>query len=279
MNIEAWSHDRYELAEGPRWVSDRLVWTDILSGRLLERGPGTDVALIELDVPLGAVAPLAGRPDRWLAAAGTGIAILTPPYTVDWIARPAPAANRMNDAAVDPDGRFIATSMAYDTTAGAGALYRVDHDGSVSMLLNGITVPNGPAWSADGDRMYLADSARGRIDAYPYGRTLGEPTLFAHLEHGSPDGMCTDTDGNLWVAIWGESAVHCYAPHGRLLERISVPTPQPSSVHFGGPELDELYITSAWHGLDARDAAAGAVFRCRPGATGLPDRPAVLHQA
>ncbi|MFD5088170.1 SMP-30/gluconolactonase/LRE family protein, partial [Kitasatospora sp. NPDC058406] len=107
----------HQLAEGARWVDDRLIFTDILTGRLLEApGPAPAPAreLLRLPVPLGAVAPLAGRPGHWIAAAGTGIALLAPDGTTDWLARPedhARVPTRMNDGACDPHGRFWAGSM------------------------------------------------------------------------------------------------------------------------------------------------------------------------
>jgi sugar lactone lactonase YvrE len=131
-----------ELGEGIRLVDAGPVMVDILAGRLLTVEPRAE--LLALDVPLGAVAPRAGG---WIAAAGTGIALLEPGAPPSWLARPeqdAPTRMRMNDGVADPHGRFWAGSMAYDATPGAGSLYRVDPDRSVHRALPGLTIPNGP---------------------------------------------------------------------------------------------------------------------------------------
>lgn len=107
-----WSTDRLELGEGLRWVDDRLVLVDLLAGRLLETDGDARAPLRELrrlDVPLGAVAPVTGRPGDWLAAAGTGITLLTAtddPRPVADLVGDAPEPTRMNDAVADPHGRF-----------------------------------------------------------------------------------------------------------------------------------------------------------------------------
>ncbi|MFB7509068.1 SMP-30/gluconolactonase/LRE family protein [Streptomyces broussonetiae] len=99
--------------------------------------------LAQLPILLGAVAQVAGRPGTWIAAAGTGICLLAPDGSVSWPARPeadAPLPMRMNDATADPVGRIWAGSMACTAHEGAGALDRVDQDGTVTRVLEGITV-------------------------------------------------------------------------------------------------------------------------------------------
>lgn len=287
--VSCWS-DRLELGEGIRWTDGRIVLVDILAGRLLSAPAGDDGAhgasepasldvLAELAVPLGAVAPVAGRPGHWIAAAGTGICLIGPDGTTEWLARPEDSASvptRMNDGTADPLGRFWAGSMAYDAVDGAGSLYRVDRDGAVTRVLDGITVPNGPAFSADGTTLFLADSARGIIRRYPVEPVtgeLGEPSLFATLGSGSPDGMAVDAEGGLWTAVWGEGAVHRYRADGTLDRVVPVPAEQPAGVCLGGEDGRTLYITSARTGLSRPGPLDGAVFRVRVGVPGLPTAP------
>ncbi|QXE33278.1 SMP-30/gluconolactonase/LRE family protein [Streptomyces sp. GMY02] len=268
--------DRLELGEGIRSVDGGVVLVDILSGRLLA-GPddrtGPLRTLARLPVPLGAVAPVEGRPGEWIAAAGTGICLIGPDGRTDWLARPedgAGRATRMNDASADPQGRFWAGSMAYDASEGAGSLYRVDRDGTVVRALDGLTVPNGPAFSADGTLMYLADSARGIIRRYevaPATGTLGPADTFAVLGEGSPDGMTVDAEGGLWTAVWGTGTVHHYGPDGTLDHQLRLPAVQPAGVCLHG---DTLLITSARHGLSEPGPLDGAVFGVRVGVPGLP---------
>ncbi|HEY2204100.1 MAG TPA: SMP-30/gluconolactonase/LRE family protein [Pseudonocardia sp.] len=273
--------ERFALGEGLRRVGGRTVMVDILSGRLLElpadlASPPT--VLLGLDGPLGAVAPLAGG--GWLAATGTGIAVLRPGQDPEWLARPDDGrspAMRMNDGCADPHGRFWAGSMAWDAVDGAGTLYRVDPDGTVSRVLDGLTIPNGPAFTADGATMYLADSARGVIYRYPVDPAtgaLGERAEFARVGSGSPDGMTVDGEGHLWSAVWGGAEVRRYAPDGRLDRVLPVPAAQPTSVCLAG---DRLVVTSASTGLAAPGPLDGAVLHTSAPVTGVPAATAVLR--
>ncbi|WP_028921146.1 SMP-30/gluconolactonase/LRE family protein [Pseudonocardia acaciae] len=264
MSWTALPGERFALGEGLRLVGGRVVMVDILSGRLLELPSGLDGeprTLVRLDEPLGAVAPRAGG--GWIAAAGTGIAVLAPGAGLEWLARPEDGAAqrmRMNDAVADPHGRFWAGSMAYDEVRGAGSLYRVDRDGAVTRVLGGITVPNGPAFSADGRLMYLADSAEGVIYRFPLDPDtgeLGERGEFARLANGSPDGMLVDADGFVWSAVWGAGEVRRFAPDGIVDRVLPVPATQPTSVCLAG---GTLLVTSATVGLAAPGEYDGAVL-------------------
>lgn len=278
---EAFRPDRLELGEGIRWTDRGIVLVDILAGRLLTAvGHPTDPLrqLAQLPVPLGAVAPVADTPGTWIAAAGTGICLLSPDGSTRWLAQPeADAARpmRMNDATTDPFGRFWAGSMAYDADEGAGSLYRVDHDGTVTRVLDDITVPNGPAFTADGATMYLADSARGVIRRYPVDPAtaeLGVPEVFITVDDGSPDGMVVDVEGAVWVAVWGTGSVRRYLPDGRLDRRLSLPARQPAGVCL---QEDLLHITTARVGLAEPGPYDGAVFTAR---VDVPGRPATAYR-
>ncbi|WP_446040415.1 SMP-30/gluconolactonase/LRE family protein [Streptomyces sp. SID1121] len=282
--VVCWS-DRLELGEGIRWVDGRIVLTDILTGRLLAAPPGDpdrtgplDV-LAHLPVPLGAVAPVEGGPGSWIAAAGTGVCLLEADGTTRWHGRPeenASPAARMNDGVADPQGRFWAGSMAYDAVDGAGSLYRLDRDGTLTRVLTGVTVPNGPAFSADGTLLFLADSARGVIRTYPVDPAtgdLGEPSVFTTLDAGSPDGLAVDQEGGLWTAVWGRGAVHHYRPDGTLDRVVPVPAAQPAGVCLGGHDGRTLYVTTARTGLTHPTPLDGAVFALRVEAPGRPTPP------
>jgi sugar lactone lactonase YvrE len=255
--------ERFALGEGLRRIAGRTVMVDILSGRLLELPDPLDappITLLQLDDPLGAVAAVGGG---WLAATGTGFALVFADAEPRWLARPERGrtpAMRMNDAALDPHGRFWAGSMSYGADRGAGSVYRLDPDGSVHRVLTGFTVPNGPAFSADGTVMYLADSALGVIYRYPVEPVtgeLGERTEFARVDSGSPDGMAVDADGHLWSAIWGGSELRRYRPAGELDRVVAVPARQPTSLCFTD---DHLIVTSAATGLPDPGPYDGAVL-------------------
>ncbi|MEU0036870.1 SMP-30/gluconolactonase/LRE family protein [Streptomyces sp. NPDC006333] len=268
--------DRLELGEGIRWTGEEVVLVDLLAGRLL-KAPADPAARLEplarLPFPIGAVAPVAGRPGTWIAAADTGICLLTSDGATTWLARPEDGAavrTRMNDAVADPSGRFWAGSMGYDADENAGSLYRVDHDGTVARVLDGITVPNGPAFTPDGKAMYLADSARGVIRRHPVDPdtgALGTPEVFATVDDGSPDGMTVDAEGALWVAVWGTGTVRRYLADGTPDRVLPLPASRPAGVCL---EHDVLHITTARVGLADPRPEDGAVFSVRVDVPGPP---------
>jgi sugar lactone lactonase YvrE len=291
-----------ELGEGPRLLPDgRIIAVDILRGQLWQvdlADPDRTRLLQELPVSLGAVAPIIGSDSALLAAAGDGIAILDggkvtwlelpdgavavadePAEPASAAAWPVPIAVRMNDAVCDPSGRFWAGMMAVDATPGAGSLHRVNTDGSISAVLSGLTIPNGPAFTSDGRLMYLANSAAGTITCYAVDAgsgELGDPQAFAQLLDGSPDGMITDAEDHLWVAIWGAGRIHRYRPDGSLERVLHVPARQPTSICFAGEHLTNLVVTTASIGLESPGAFDGLILSADVGIAGRPTPPARL---
>jgi sugar lactone lactonase YvrE len=269
-----------ELGEGPVWDarSSRLAWVDILSTRILLTDVGTgETDVIQAPLQVGAIAPRAAG--GFVAALQDGFWVVGdgPPRRIAAIAEARPEL-RFNDGKCDPAGRFWAGTMAYDQAPGAGALYRLVAGGQATRMLDHVTISNGLAWSLDGATMYYVDTPTQRIDAFSFATATGEisnrrPAVQIAAELGKPDGMTIDAEGGLWVALWGGAAVHRYL-EGRLDRVIRLPVSQPTSCAFGGADLDELYVTSAWEGLSSTEREAqplaGAVFRVRPGVRGLP---------
>lgn len=290
--MDIWSRQRFVLAEGARAADGGAVFVDIFSGRLLRAPldrPLAEQTLFTLPVPLGAVAPIQACDRAWIAAAGHGIAIVGSDGEPTWLAQPEAGAQlpmRMNDGACDPAGRFWAGSMAYDATPAAGALYRVDDDGTVTRVLTGISIPNGPAFSRDGTVMYFTDTATRRINAYPVDPAtgaLGTPRQFARIESGTPDGMSVDGEDHLWVAVFGSGEVHRYDPDGSLDRVLALPARQPTSVTLTpGPSGTRLIVTTASYGLDQPTDEDGAVFMTDvdiPAGPTHPYRPSVTLRA
>jgi sugar lactone lactonase YvrE len=260
---------RDELGEGPRWdtVRGELVSVDILPG-LLHRQRWEGGALVgsgttALPAPLGCVAP--ADDGGWVAVTGGGILRESrgwQPWTTldDVVARRV----RPNDGACGPDGDLIVGTMAWDASPGRGALWRVGGDGRARLLQKGCTIPNGMGWSPDGELLWWTDTAQGWIGAYRYAdcdRRLPEPERRLPIIGGDPDGLCVDAEGCLWVALWGAGAVVRLTPEGREVQRVRVPTAQPTAPCLGGPGLTTLFVTSAWIGLErATDPLAGGVF-------------------
>ena len=191
---------------------------------------------------------------------------------------PPQVAVRMNDGGCDPDGRFYCGSMAYDETPGAGSLYRLDPDGTTTVVLSGVTISNGLAWSPDGTRAYYVDTPTRRVDVFDYdpgtGLTGRRPWAVVPDGPGVPDGLTVDADGGVWTALWGGGAVCRFTGAGQLDGVVELPVPRVTACAFGGPALTTLYVTTSRLQTDTdRYPAAGAVFAVDVGVRGLPVRP------
>ena len=132
-----------------------------------------------------------------------------------------------------------------------------------------IGVSNGIGWSLDGKSMYYTDSPAKVIYAYDFDPLTGDianrrPFIHTPDEEGFPDGLIVDSQGFIWSARWGGWKINRYDPTGKLERVISVPVEFPSSCVFGGEDLTDLYITSAWIdlGLERKDTqpSSGDIF-------------------
>jgi sugar lactone lactonase YvrE len=190
---------------------------------------------------------------------------------------------RVNDVAVDPAGRLWLGTMALrhrpDRT---GSLWRLDPGTDTPVrVLDDVTLANGIAWSPAGDTMYFVDSIRQMITAFPFDvsdGSIGPGERFLRIapEDGMPDGIATDADGAVWVALAGGGAVARYSATGELRDRISLPVRYPTSCAFGGPQLSDLFVTSGCRPVDQDrraaevDRGAGSLFRLTTDSRGLP---------
>lgn len=289
-DVKVWSATAGLLSEGPRWHEERqeLLWVDIL-GRQMHRGTlSPDGALervetISVDRHIGAAAPADGG--GYVLAAGPGFLFIDDAGSVCELAQPEADRTdvRMNDGACDPQGRFWAGTMAYDESPGAGALYRLELDGSCTTVLTGLTISNGIGWSPDASTMYLSDSGTGCVDAFRFDGSTGaisdRRTVVRIDQPGmAPDGLTVDEEGGIWVALWNGGAVNRYAADGSLLATVQLPVERPTSCAFGGPGRDTLFVTSARTDLDddalGRQPLAGRVFAIDGlGVRGLPCLP------
>jgi sugar lactone lactonase YvrE len=116
-----------------------------------------------------------------------------------------------------------------------------------------------------------------QVDVYDYDTGTGTPSqrrLLAQVEvagEAVPDGMALDAEEGIWVAIYGGHAVRRYRQDGTLDAVVELPVDQVTACTFGGPELDELYMTTSRQDLpDDAEPAAGALFHVRPGVRGIP---------
>ncbi|WP_344652642.1 SMP-30/gluconolactonase/LRE family protein [Cryptosporangium japonicum] len=246
--------ESYTLAEGPIWDKPRrrLLWVDIPSGTLFEGALDGDRIRVTrthtFDGTLGAVVP--AEDGSLLVAAQEELIVLRPDGTREIGPRLVVPGEgrRLNDGAVDPAGRFLVGTMLIDGESEHERLLRVEYDGLVTVLDDDLTLSNGLAWSPDGHRLYSTDTLRRRIyvrNYDPADGAVGERRVHLDLGDDYPDGITTDAEEHLWVAVWGAGEVRRYAPDGTLVDRRAVPAPNVSSVAFAGDDLDRLVITTA----------------------------------
>jgi sugar lactone lactonase YvrE len=167
--------------------------------------------------------------------------------------------------------------MAYDKTPGAGALHRLDPDGSVHVVLESVTISNGLEWTLDGSRAYYNDTATHRVDVFDYDRELGLVNRRAFVSvvpgAGRPDGLTVDAEGGVWVALNQSGSVRRYTRDGVPDLIVELPPRQVTACAFGGDGLDELYITTSRENLaPEEDPLAGSLFRADVGFRGVPTR-------
>lgn len=248
------------LGECPVW-DDRLAclwWTDIQESRLLRWDWDTrTVTVMVLPERLGAFG-LTDDPEWLVAAFASGFALYHPATgRRRWIARIAlhDRGIRLNDGRVDPAGRFWAGSMVEDAARAQGArgsLYRLDGDGRVHRMKDGIMIANGICFVQGGRVMHFADSPTRRIMSFQVAQDghIQQESLFATVPPpGVPDGADSDAQGMVWNAEWGAGRITCYRLDGTIAQQIMLPVSQPTCVAFGGPLLDHLFVTSAREGL------------------------------
>ena len=263
--------------EGAVWSASwgGLRWVDMLAGDVLSlnefgvverRHVGTVVAALRPRRAGGAVLAL----ERGFALEEPdGMIVRLPDLWAD-------EGVRMNDGGCDPDGRFYCGTMAYDERPGAGALHRLDPDGSSRIVLEGVTISNGLEWSPDGSRCYYVDTPTQRVDVFDYGGgelTGRRPFVEIPTAAGAPDGLAVDAEGGVWVALYGGGAVRRFAPDGSLDAIVELGAQRATACTFGGANLDELYITTSRETLEpGEEPAAGALFRAGVGVRGLPAR-------
>jgi sugar lactone lactonase YvrE len=261
--------------EGPFWdpANNRLLLVDMLAGTVVAVDADGDTRRHKLATVAATIR--ARRSSGYLLATENQFLLLGPDLT-ELKALPRVFTDpkiRFNDGGCDPQGRFYCGTMAYDETPGAGTLYRLDPDGSVSVTLREVTISNGLQWNRAGDTVFYADTPTGRVDSFTFDPTSGAFTgrrSFTDVSGaGQPDGMAIDEEDGIWVALWGGSAVHRYDRAGRLDLVVDLPVSNVTACTFGGPDLRMLFITTSRQGLDPADQPdAGAVFRYEAGVRG-----------
>ncbi len=278
MRVERLTDPVAHHGEGPVW-SERwggLRWVDMLAGDVLSLA--ADGAIDRRHVSGVAAAIRPRRRGGAVIGVERGFALEDADGTLTHLGELWTDNHvRMNEGGCDPDGRFYCGSMAYDQRPGAASLYRLDPDLAVRVVLEGVTVSNGLEWSPDGSRAYYNDTPTYRISVFDYdseaGLTGRRPFVDLSPEAKRPDGLTVDEQGGVWVALSNGGAVRRYTPDGVLDDVVDVPARKVTAVTFGGPQLDQLFITTSREGLEpGADPLAGSLFRAVVGVRGLPVR-------
>jgi sugar lactone lactonase YvrE len=268
--------------EGPVWdpADRKFYWVDLLEGQFFRADWGTGVVeTFVVGQPIGVLALRRG--------AGVVLALRDGFFTYDLHSRrlesiqPIEAdrkETRFNDGAVDPRGRFWAATMSWEGKQPIGKMYCMDGKRQVATKIEGMQLSNGIAWSGAGDTFFHTDTLAQRIDRYDYdpesGAISNRSPFIDFAPDGHPDGITIDEQDHLWVAMWGGGCIAHYDERGRLVERLPLPVTYPTSCCFGGPELNELLVTSSRRELSpaqhAEEPLAGRCLRLPVNTKGRP---------
>jgi L-arabinonolactonase len=282
------------LGEGPLWdvKEQRLYWIDSTAAEIYScQADGSDVRRYFVPTHIGSMTLREGG--GAVVALANGLHFYDfDAQTVKLIADPErdEPETRFNDGKVDRRGRFVTGSMAYDfdrydanrgqRPTRSGGLYRLDANGIVTRLDGGISCSNGPCWSPDNRTLYFTDTYDKLMYAYDYDIETGAASnrrVFASAKDmaGTFDGATVDAQGFVWSALVFGGRILRFAPDGRLDRIVPFPVRNLTSVMFGGPDLDVLYVTTMgrpmW-GIPQKERDRGGLFAVTGlGVKGLPE--------
>jgi sugar lactone lactonase YvrE len=272
---------RDDLGEGPLWHPEEqaIYWTDIEEGRYHRLHPASgqhDVVQVGEKVGVLGFRQQGGL----VMATNRGFSFFDPAAgRLEHLGDPEAdkPETQFNDGAVDRAGRFWAGTLG---DSFKNSLYRLDPGGTIHCMETGLDISNGIGWSPDNRTLYLVDSTPGVVYAYDFDLDSGSIANRRVLTDrqgrpGIPDGLTVDASGGIWIAIWDGACLEQLDPSGQLVQQIQLPVQYPTSMAFGGPNLDELYITSALYEYPREERHKypldGSLFRIRGLATGLPE--------
>ncbi len=270
--------------EGPLWhpLERKLYWCDIPQGRLFRYDPATGAHEMCFEYPEAVGGFTVQADGALLLFMARGAIKIWREGELETVVEEIPEErdSRFNDVIADPAGRvFCGTMPARERL---GKLYRLDTDGSLRVVVDGVGTSNGMGFAPqagmpDHWQMYYTDSRAREIYLFDYDQATGELSnrrVFLDLtgEQGVPDGMTVDAAGNVWSARWDGGCLVQYDPQGVERQRIDFPAKKVSSVIFGGPDYTDIYVTTA--GGDHKEtngSGAGALFRIRNAGQGVPE--------
>lgn len=271
---------RCRLGEGPAWFNGRVWWVDLTGKRVHDFDPTTGGhGFRQFEEIVTVVVP---RQKGGIAyATENGFALSSgPDAPLKYVADPENhlLENRFNDGKCDPQGRLWAGTMSRHGVENAGSLYVLHTDLSYEQYVTNVTCSNGLAWHSDGRTMYYIDTPTKKVDAFDFDSDTGSITNRRAVITfpdgvGVPDGMTIDAENRLWVGMWGGGCVyHCDPATGEIRGKIAVGAKNVTSCTFAGPNLTDLYITTARDGTPDNELEAlphaGSLFKAQPGVRG-----------
>ncbi len=272
-----------EMGETPIWVPEEqaLYWVDIPQHTIYRYDPkrGTTESF-QPELPVRGLTRRTGG--GWLLITDAGLGFWNQhTNSCEFLNDPCAEISdcQLNDGVIDRQGRLLVGSYNPATLDAAdGALYRLNTDRSLRELDASLVLSNGMGLSPDGKTLYVVEMFAHKITAYDYESETGSVSkrrTFAEIPKnaGMPDGLTVDSEGGVWTAHWGGWQVTRHTPDGTLERTIQVPAEIVTSIGFGGPEMTELYITTAWYSLTEEQRAeqplAGDLFRVKTDVTGI----------
>lgn len=275
-HVEIVADYRCEIGENPIWnpIERRIYWCDIPSGRIFRYDPSarSHEQCYQGDIVGGFTVQIDGSLLLFMEHGSVRVWRDGKLTTVLEEIREE-RSSRFNDVIADPEGRVFCGTMSTDERA--GRLYRLDPDGSITLLFDGIGCSNGMAFSPDRRQMYHTDSFARQVYLFDYDQesgALSNKRVFSQLpeEEGMPDGATLDANGCLWSAIWDGGKLIRYLSNGQRERQIAIPARKVSSVTFGGDRYSDLYVTTAGGNCkESNGPAAGALLRLSLGIHGV----------
>jgi len=283
QDVEHYLSVQNELGETPIWVPEEkaLYWVDFIQNTVFRIDVNTKMhESFKPDMPVRGLCRRSSS--DWLIITNAGLAIWDRlSNTCEFIVDPYEDQPdlELNDGAIDRQGRLLVGSFnSVRPDAPDGSLYRLDSDRTLHKLDQNLVLSNGVAVSPDGETVYVSEMRANKITAYDYNIESGTACnrrVFVAIpeDAGKPDGLTVDSQGFVWAAHWGGWRVTRYDPDGKLERAIRIPTENITCIGFGGENLNELYITTAWYDLSDQQRQdqplAGDLFRIQTDITGI----------
>jgi sugar lactone lactonase YvrE len=243
---------RSDLGEGTLWDERRgiFVWLDVFDGIVKTYDPRS--SKVE-SFPFQSMVTYIGKESSggYIVALGDALAITDERFAIK---KTIPLGLdlevvRTNDGNIDANGNLWVGGAEKVENTRTGELFKVNKKFQKSVQRKGIQIANGVDWSLDGSTMYYIDSAAREISRYEFNPESSE--IIRELTPidtkdvvGLPDGMCTDSEDNIWVAFYGSGQVINYSPEGEILNTVHVPTALTTCASFGGEDLKTMFVTS-----------------------------------